>query len=169
MRLLHMFVAAGVLYSDPIIAGSAKGKCVIEAEASIGMLDLEITECYVDGNYKVKAGMFSGTFKVDLTRLDAGWVPLRTSEMKSEKFLYVKKYPTATLKMKPVKYGGEQEFNGILTVRGMPKTVKGKIEFHGKKATAKFEVDTLDYKLPEMSHEGITLSNKLNVVVNISL
>ena len=145
-----------------------RGTCTIETTATVGALDLEITGCQITGKAWVSDRKMRGEFTVELKKLDAGDLPLRTRHMQSLKFLNVEKFPKATLKLDPVLMVGSQEFTGMLTVKGKSKPVKGKIDFSATSATARFDVYTKDYGMPKMSYLGITLRERLDVKADIS-
>jgi len=159
-------LALGLFVTSNLYAAS--GTCTIEGSASIGSLDLEISGCKVIGVGKKSGGFYEGSFYVPVDGLDAGFIPLRTRHMKSKKFLDAENYKTITLDLNKVKIGKDQSFTGTIKIKGISKPVSGKINFSGETASARFEVNTRDFNIPEMSHLGITLKEKMSVEVYLS-
>lgn len=164
MRFLFMLFV--LLF--PLSLFAVSGDCTITTEATLGALDLEITGCEIEGKGKISGDYYSGEFFVPVAKLDAGSLPLRTSHMKSEKFLDAVKYPRIDLVLDKVKRGKDQTFTGKITIKGKTKPIKGKISFAGTEAHAMFSVISTDFGLPEMSHLGITLRERLDVKVHLS-
>lgn len=162
----RFLLALSLVFSSGALAAS--GDCTITTEATIGALDLEITGCVVEGEGKIEGDFYSGKFYVPVAGLDAGSIPLRTTHMKSDKFLDEAKFPKIEVVLNKVKRAADQTFTGTITVKGITKPITGKITFSGKEAHAIFSVISTDFGLPEMSHLGITLRERLDVKVTLN-
>lgn len=160
MKILFLF--AMFCCSSIAVAG---GKCKVTGEAAVGFLDLEINGCEIGGTLKKSGGKLSGTFTVDLNKLDTG-LSLRNKHMK-EIYLETKKYPKAKLVLKPIK-NGDKTFNGSFTLHGKTKLVTGKVlHASNDKLEASFEVNIKDYNIQEPSFKGIIIGDVLTVFATV--
>lgn len=142
---------------------SAFSNCKIEAKAVVGILDFEIEGCSIDGKLVESGGHLSGTFTVDLTKLDTG-VDLRNSHMR-DKYLEVKKYPTARMRLEPIKFGAEK-FKGFLTLHGKELPIVGKVHKATKdELRASFSVRITDFGIDKPGYKGIVIGETVNISV----
>lgn len=113
---------------------------------------------------------------LNLEKLDTG-ISLRNRHLK-EKYLEVDKYPNATLtKIEAIKYAEqmkglseETKFQGLLELHGVKKSIIGKYKIvDGKKVIATFEIKLSDYGIEIPSFMGITVVDKVDIQVNLSI
>jgi polyisoprenoid-binding protein YceI len=139
-----------------------------EGTGSPGFLSIEGKGGKVKGAIKTdKDGKVSGTFDFDLSTLDSG-IELRNDHMKN-KYLEIKKFPTASLVLNPTVMPKQGYFNwtGSLTLHGVTNKVGGVAFLEGKQIEAKFSIETPDYKIKKATYMGVGLDDKINIVVLI--
>lgn len=128
---------------------------------------------YAKGNLNLSADSLTGEFEFDLNILDTG-IDLRNEHMK-EKYLEVKKFPSAKLSLKPLALKRtdldskiEKEFSGTLSLHGVENPVTGKFTYNpkGKLAVAQFTINVSDYKIDVPKYLGVTVSETVDVEVN---
>lgn len=128
------------------------------------------------GQLKVVDGKASGEIEFKLASMDTG-IKLRNEHM-LEKYLEVKKYPTAKLTIKDLAIPGatatsvgavkDQEFVGQLTLHGVTQPVKGKFTVSKEKeVTAGFKIKLSDYKIDIPEYMNIKVADEVDVSVNI--
>ena len=139
--------------------------CKINAEAVVGILEFEIVGCSVDGKLVEAGGHISGTFSVDLAKLDTG-LDLRNEHMHN-KYLETEQNPIALLKLEPVKIG-DKKFVGHLSLHGVTKKVEGEVlESDKNSLKAKFMLNITDFGIEKPGYKGIVVGEKLRIFVSI--
>jgi polyisoprenoid-binding protein YceI len=136
----------------------AAGKCEFFAKASVGVLEFTGTGCTIEGKPKVDGGKVSGEFIVDLTKLDAG---VRNEHMR-DKYLEVKKFPKATLKLDPMPEAGGP-FTGKLSLHGVEKDIKGTADKSSIGYGFKFDVNTKDFGIAQAEYKGIVVADVIAI------
>ena len=126
----------------------------------------------------------TGKIVVDLASLNSG-IDLRDQHMRSEGWLNVAKYPTATFETTSVKYSGGNNFNvtGKFSLHGVTNTIKTtavikylpesavtkRNHFDGDviQVKTKFEIKLSDYgvKIPDMAKDKVSNNIKISVSV----
>ena len=146
-----------------LFALSAYSNCQIEAKAVVGILDFEIEGCSIDGKLVESGGHISGTFTVDLTKLDTG-IDLRNRHMK-EKYLEVDKYPIATMRLEPIKIGANK-FKGHLKLHGKELPVNGTVLKSSKdELRATFSIKITDFGIEKPGYKGVVIGETVNLFV----
>lgn len=129
-----------------------------------------------DGKIKIENNSASGEFVFKLESLTTG-IDLRDEHMKT-KYLQVAKYPNAKLSFKDLKIteaelnsAFEKPFFGDLDLHGQNKKIDGilKYDSKGKLVTATFTIKVSDFNIDIPEHIGITVSEKVNIEVNLVL
>lgn len=141
--------------------------CKIEAKAVIGFLEFEVQGCKVEGSL-INAGgdAFVGTFKVDLTKLDADQEETRTKHM-HETYLQSSKYPQAKFELSKVKFG-DKTFKGRLTLHGQTREISGKLDFPDQnKFVAEFDVNIVEFGMEKPSYGPIVVGENIRVTVTL--
>jgi len=137
-----------------------------EGTGSPGFLSIEGKGGKVKGTTTTdKDGKVSGKFEFDLSTLDSG-IDLRNQHMKN-KYLEIKKFPTANLTLDPtvIPKSGYFNWTGSLTLHGVTNKVSGVAFLEGKQIEAKFSIETPDYKIKKATYLGVGLDDKINIVV----
>lgn len=128
---------------------------------------------YAKGNLQLSSDSLAGDFEFDLNVLDTG-IGLRNEHMK-EKYLEVKKFPSAKLSLKPLSLTKkdiankiEKEFAGTLSLHGVEKPITGKFTYapQEKLAVARFTINVSDYKIDVPKYLGVTVSETVDIEVN---
>lgn len=159
-----MFAA---LLSNHLTATPIKeGEVEFTAEASPGFLEITGEGAKLSGDITVKDGKASGTFTCDLTPIKTG-LSLRDQHM-HEKYLETGKYPKAIFTLDPVQTGGDRTFTGTLELHGVKKKISGTAEIGEREATAKFKINTSDFKIKQASYKLVTLAEVVHVEVTVS-
>lgn len=165
--LKHVFSLYATLFlyfaNIPIIL--AGGKCEFFAKASVGILEFTGTGCVIEGTPKIEAGKVSGEFTVDLTKLDSG-LELRTEHMR-DKYLEVKKFPKAILKLDHMPEAGGA-FAGKLTLHGVEKQIKGTADKTSFGYAFKFDVKTTDFGIEKAGYKGIEIGENISISGSIA-
>ncbi|MBI2605353.1 MAG: YceI family protein [Deltaproteobacteria bacterium] len=107
---------------------NARGKTVFRAVGRPSLLRVKGTAPAPKGRAFLEGNAISGVLTVELSEFDTG-ISLRNTHMR-DKYLEVSKFPRAALELKnlmlPEK--GEVVFDGILTLHGVSKAVRGKAQ-----------------------------------------
>jgi polyisoprenoid-binding protein YceI len=154
------------LFICPKIAIAA-GTCTAHAEAFVGILEFDITDCHVSGwlEHDNAKGIVKGFFEVKLDELETG-LDMRNKHMK-EKYLETAKYPLARFKLDPLRIG-DSTFSGQLQFHGTHNKISGKvIKSTAKNLTVEFDLDVTQYGIKVPEYKGITLAKRLKVTVVI--
>lgn len=107
---------------------------------------------------------------VDLAAFDTH-DKLRNEHMR-DKYFETGKFPTATLKLDPVKSGPTFTWTGLLTIKGQTKPVKGKATLNGKDLWAEFIITIGDFPAigtPEFKDIKLSLVNDVTIDVKAKL
>jgi len=156
-----LFAALFVLLS----LNSFASDCKIEAEAVVGILEFEISGCKVEGKLVEGGGHLSGTFFVDLSKLDTG-LDLRNEHM-HKKYLETEKNPIAELKLEPLKIG-YSKFVGHLSLHGVTKKVIGDvIESSTNSLKASLIINITHFDIEKPGYKGIVVGEKVRIFVSI--
>lgn len=120
----------------------------------------------VTGKLKVDAKALSGTIQLKLASLNTG-IEMRDEHMK-EKYLEVKKFPSADLMLSNLALGSkETPFNGTLKLHGVSHAVSGKAtsELDGKSLNLSLEFTLLlkDHAIEIPNYLGIKVANDVKV------
>lgn len=128
------------------------------------------------GTIKVDGGKATGTLEFDLNNFSTG-ISMRDEHMK-EKYLEVKKYPTAKLTLKPLevtdkelKTDFKKEFQGTLLLHGVSKDVAGTLTYKAsdKSVAANFTLKVSDYKIDIPKYMGVVVSENVDVETQMTL
>lgn len=128
----------------------------------------------VSGSYDQKAG--KGQFLFSLDSLITG-IDLRDEHMK-KKYLETEKFPEAEFDLHSMSPAlgekGSGEFSGKLTLHGVSQAVSG--DYDGAcegqttcEVTAEFSIKLSDFKIDIPSYAGITVAEKVDVIVTLKL
>ncbi len=144
-------------------------KVNFEAEATPGFLRISGEGGKILGKLKESKGKVSGELTVSLDDFKTG-ISLRDSHMK-EKYLEVKKYPQAKLKLKGIDSSdGDHEFSADLTLHGKTNPIKGKytLKTDGKKRSlrAEFSIIVTDFNIPVPSYQVLTVAKEVKVIID---
>ena len=140
-----------VVISGPSFAGNYK---VSKDESKVKWTGKKVagehygTINFKSGSLDVKDGVIKGgSFEIDMTSMvcddlkDKEWNQKLIGHLKSDDFFSVDKFPSSSMVLKKVveKGGGEYEFTGHLTIKGMthPVVFMAKVEDSGSKLVAK--------------------------------
>ncbi len=159
---------------------------VVTFESNTSLEDMVGRTNKVTGSISGDIDKRNGTGKivVDLASLNSG-IDLRDQHMRSEGWLNVAKYPTATFETTSVKYSGGNNFNvtGKFSLHGVTKTIKTtavikylpesavtkRNHFDGDviQVKTKFEIKLSDYgvKIPDMAKDKVSNNIKISVSV----
>ncbi|AYF44058.1 YceI-like domain protein [Halobacteriovorax sp. BALOs_7] len=130
------------------------------------------------GDVKVEKGqLVSGTVVVDMnsftaTDLEGEWLDKLNGHLKNEDFFNVKKYPTATLKIKEVK---GFTVKADMTIMGKTKEVTFLAANNGKKFVGTLEFDRTDFGIKYGSKSFFkslgdkAIDNKVSLAFNVVL
>ncbi len=152
---------------------NARGKTVFRAVGRPSLLRVKATAPAPKGHAVLEGNEISGVFTVELSEFDTG-ISLRNTHMR-DKYLEVSKFPRATLELKklilPEK--GEVAFDGILTLHGVSKAVRGKAEIERRtedsadllRVEATLELKISDFGIHTPSYAGITVADVVTVDV----
>lgn len=129
----------------------------------------------IDVSKKDKTLTLSGTFKVQLEKFNTG-IKLRNNHMK-EKYLEVKKYPTADLEVKDlsisIKEGKTSSYSGKISIHGVTKPVEGKlvsnIEGPIISFTSTFKIKISDFRINTPNFLGVSAADEVTIDVKASL
>lgn len=122
------------------------------------------------GTITVEGGQATGKLEFDLNQFSTG-ISMRDEHMK-EKYLEVKKYPTATLTLKPLavtdaelKSDFKKDFQGSLLLHGVSKDVAGTLNYKAsdKSVTANFALKVSDFKIDIPKYMGVVVSENVDV------
>ena len=163
---MNKFILLLALCACPNIAIAA-GTCTAHAEAFIGILEFDITDCHVSGwlEHDNKNGTVKGFFEVKLDELETG-LDVRNKHMK-EKYLETAKYPLARFKLDPLRIG-DTHFSGQLQLHGKHNKVSGKvIKSSAKNLTVEFDLDVTEFGIKVPDYKGITLAKRIKLTVVI--
>lgn len=127
------------------------------------------------GELQLNGDKVEGKFEFELASFDTE-MERRNEHMK--KYLEVEKFPKATLELKSVKplVGWTLKspklenaaFEGVLTLHGQNRPVKGKLNINEKGATeVSFSVNLDDYKIEQPSFAGVTVKKDIDITVKI--
>jgi polyisoprenoid-binding protein YceI len=155
---LHLIVLISFLFSAYAQAdvGSAKayvklfpiGDFVADIKGMKGTVQVN------NGNYTVK------DLSLDLNTFKSG-LELRDNHAK-DKYLEVKKFPTATL----VEASGTNgKGSGKLMIRGVTKPVTGTYKIVGQNLTAEFKIKLSDYGIDEINYKGVGVEDEVRIEV----
>jgi len=108
-------------------------------------------------------GKVSGTFECAMADFDTG-IAMRTEHMR-DKYLEVKKFPKAVLKLDPTAATGDVNWTGQLTIKGVTKPVKGTATITAASVNATFVVNLEDYPIGIPSFLGVTTAKDVTVKV----
>lgn len=162
-HVLYFCASSFMFFANvPIIL--AGGKCEFFAKASVGVLEFTGTGCTIEGKPKIEGGKVSGTFTVDMTKLDSG-IELRTDHMRN-KFLEVSKFPVSTLELIAFAETGGT-FTAELTMHGIKKPITGTADKTSTGYAFKFDVKTSDFGIVKAGYKGIEIGE--NILVSGSI
>jgi polyisoprenoid-binding protein YceI len=125
----------------------------------------------LDGKIAVNGSAISGELTAGLAPIKTG-ISLRDEHM-HEKYLETGKFPTAVLKISNVTLDGSScSFEGLLTIKGAEKPLKGTCEAEGVgsdtlKVSATAEIKMDDFPIGVPSHLGITVAEKVAISANL--
>ncbi len=129
-----------------------------------------------EGEVKIENGIANGEFSFELKHLTTG-IDLRDEHMK-EKYLEISKFPKARFILKEINISKdelnsdfEKSFSGSLNLHGETKKIDGKVSYNGKEKSlvATFTIKVSDFKIDIPSHMGITVSETVDVNVQLIL
>lgn len=155
-----------------------KGKTEFLAIGNPGFLKIKGKGAAPKGDLKISNGKLNGTLTVDLKSLDTG-MSLRNKHMK-EKYLKVKAFPEATLKINDYKIPQAWSLkNPELEVQKIPATlmiqkesrpivISAKINSKGK-IDSSFDIKISDFKIEIPSFMGVTVADKVEVKITSKL
>lgn len=153
MSLLSLLLLSNIALGTPV-----KGTASFVSTANPGLLTIEGEGGVLTGNLEVVEGKVVGTLDVALKDLDTD-NSLRNKHMR-EKYLEVKKFPKATLKLEPTQIKPKGDFKGWLTIKGQTKPVIGSYEFNNGDVGATMSFDVKDFPAIGIpSYLGITVSD----------
>jgi polyisoprenoid-binding protein YceI len=119
----------------------------------------------VKGRIEVSDSTVSGELQLNLEGLETG-ISLRDEHLKY-KYLEVKKFPIATLKLvnQPLSKDAETKFKGVLSLHGVDKEIQGtyKIDSSSSRLQAQFTFLVTDFAIDIPSYMGVTVSEKVDV------
>lgn len=142
-----------------------------------GLLKVRGEGATVRGEIIIDAQLAKGKFEVDLEQFKTG-IGLRDSHMK-EKYLETAKHPKALVEVNevilPASWSPGQDatdvpFKGQLTLKGVAKPIQGKVTIKGPQLAtqAEFDFSLQDYPVGVPSYMGITVAERVSVVVEIA-
>lgn len=140
-----------------------------DAEATPGFLSIKGEGGKLLGKLVEKKGKVSGEMTVPLADFKTG-IDLRDDHMKN-KYLEVKKFPNAKLKVKNLSIEeGDHELVGELTLKGKTNPVKGsyKLKKDGKKYSlrAEFSIVVTDFNIPVPAYAALTVAKEVKINVD---
>lgn len=167
MKLLLLFLISSNLFGYEIIQNK-KNKVEFLGDSIMGIVSIPGEGGKIKGQITEKDGMISGDFIVDLTKFKTG-MSLRDKHM-HENYLETKKYPEAKLTLKPVKLAKEMKFDGMLTIKGQTKPVKGKATFEENLLKSEFKVSLKNYpKIGAPSYGDVAMDDEVIIKVEFEV
>ena len=163
MKVLLFFIAS-FMYSSIALA---TGVVSFHADG-FPVMDIESEEIPVIGKNKLKDGLLSGKYRVDMRKFTTD-IERRDEHM--QKMLETKKYPFAKFNLEPIsiKTVGKFKFIGTMLLHGVSKKVYGQAEIiDPKTAEFLFNINTDDFKLKRAKYELIKVGKIVNVTVKIT-
>jgi len=140
------------------------------ATGNPGFLEIDGRGGWVAGDLSDDGGMFSGQFSVEMDKFKTGQ-DLRDDHMKN-KYLEVKKYPTATFVLDPVKSGKSFDVKGKLTLHGVTKDITGQATMKKQGGSDVVTVTTTikltDFKIDVPSWLGVTVAENVKITTILS-
>jgi hypothetical protein len=172
-----------LLFCFPLMVTSAMaapvkintGSVNFVATGKPGFLKINGTGPDITGDLDSSAQGLTGTVTVAMEKFTSG-IELRDEHMK-EKYLEVKKFPVATLKIREMSFNPsaanqEQAFKGVLNFHGVEKNVDGvaKVANANGKLTidANFPITISDFKIEVPSYAGIKVADTVEVKAVVS-
>ncbi len=132
------------------------GTATFTAQGNPGLITIAGTGVPVTGD------TVTGTFVAQLSGIKTG-INLRDTHLK-DKYLEVKKFPTAELMIAPPAQPGP--WSGVLTLKGVARPVLGTATFDGKHLKAEFTIDVSQYPgIGVPSWLGVTVAKDIAVTV----
>ena len=170
MKKLFLILAfSTTLYGQTYeVVQNDKNKAEFLGEAILGVVSIPGEGGKVSGSAKVEKGMISGTFEVDVSKMETG-LSLRDSHM-HEKYMQTKKYPKVKLVLDPVKLQEKMDFSGKLTVKNQTKPVKGKAVYKNNIVKAEFNVSLKQYPaIGVPSYADVAMADKVEVKIEFEV
>lgn len=132
-------------------------------------------DAFPAGKLMIKKHKASGEFSFVLDKLQTG-ISLRDEHMK-KKYLEVDKFPEAKVTLAEITLPASDladskgTFSGKLNLHGVTKEISGKYTFSSKskKIDAEFEIKVSDFKIEIPKYLGITVSESVQIEVEIKL
>ena len=180
LSLAVVFLAGQVCFGKGVVdLDKSPGEVQFKAVGKPSFLKINGKEGKAKGQITIDGKSIEGKVSVEIDDMKTG-LSLRDDHMK-EKYLETKKFPKATLKIteltleKPIigksAKMSELPFEGTFTLHGESKKVKGKVDIKSKgdsvEAEARFDIKITDYNIDLPSYKGITVADKVEVIVNI--
>jgi len=148
-----------------VASKSHAGTCVGQGSAILGLVDIEITNCHVEGKLKHEKGFLTGDFRVRLKDLTTG-IKLRDKHMR-EDYLETDKFPDATFILDKLAVMAKN-FSGSIEIRGITKPLKGKVISATKDSlNVSFDINIKDFGIKVPDYQGVVLSETFSFVVSI--
>lgn len=152
INLISLFISA-YTYAD---VGTAKAyvKLYPIGDFVADIKGMKGTVTVTNGSYTVK------DLSVDLNTFKSG-LELRDNHAK-EKYLEVKKFPTATL----VEASGTNgKGTGKIMIKGITKPVVGTYKIDGQNLTAEFKIKLSDFGISEINYKGVGVEDEVKIEV----
>ncbi|MCS6838035.1 MAG: YceI family protein [Bdellovibrionaceae bacterium] len=119
----------------------------------------------IEGKVTVKNNEVSAqNIKVPLNTLETG-IKLRDEHMK-DKYLDVKKYPYATLK---VGKGVDGKGDGEIEIRGITKKIQGTYKIEKNILEAEFPLKLSDFEIKGIRYMGVGVKDEVRVIVKMPI